>query len=71
MQKLFIDGIEVEMGGEVDGFQFVSAVEGLDKKHASRSGSVKIPMTPHNMVVFGFPNHVDQWGGGVRSTHTA
>lgn len=71
MQKLFIDGIDVEMGAEVDGFQFVSAVEGLDKKHASRSGSVKIPMTPHNMVVFGFPNHIDQWGGGVRSTHTA
>lgn len=59
------------MASEVDGFQFVSAVEGLDKKHASRSGSVKIPMTPHNMVVFGFPNHIDQWGGGVRSTHTA
>ena len=71
MQKIYIDGIEVEMGGEVDGFQFVSAVEGLDKKHASRSESVKIPMTPHNMVIFGFPNHADQWGGGVRSTHTA
>ena len=71
MQKLYIDGIEVEMGSEVSGFQFVSAAEGLEKRHASRSGSVKIPMTPHNMVAFGFPNHVDQWGGGVRSTHTA
>lgn len=71
MQKLYIDGIEVEMGSEVSGFQFVSAVEGLESRHASRSGSVKIPMTPRNMVAFGFPNHVDQWGGGVRSTHTA
>lgn len=70
-QKLYIDDFEVEMGSEVSGFQFVSAVEGLDKRHASRSETIKIPMTPHNMRVFGFPNHADQWGGAVRTTHQA
>lgn len=70
-QKLYIDDYEVEMGGEVSGFQFVSSVEGLDKRHASRSETIKIPMTPHNMRVFGFPNHADQWGGAVRTTHQA
>ena len=71
MQKLYIDGEAVEMGGEVSGFQFVSEVEGLDKKHASRTETIKIPMTPHNMRAFNFPNRPDQWGGGVRIDHVA
>lgn len=70
-QKLYIDDYEVEMSSEVSGFQFVSSVEGLDKRHASRSETIRIPMTPHNLRVFGFPNHADQWGGAVRTTHQA
>ena len=73
MKILYIDGQRVELSSaDLDcGFQFVSAVEGLDKRHASRTTSIKIPLTPANNLLLGLAGHVETFAPAVRQGHTA
>lgn len=73
MKILYIDGHRVELASaDLDcGFQFVSAVEGLDKRHASRTTSIKIPLTPANNLLLGLAGHVEMFAPAVRQGHTA
>lgn len=73
MKILYIGGHRVELASaDLDcGFQFVSAVEGLDKRHASRTTSIKIPLTPANNLLLGLAGHVEMFTPAVRQGHTA